>query len=104
MAYYSKYLIFKVVTAIREFLQALQIYKKIIHLNEQDRSNLNDLESQITAMEELKNLFLVLLRQYKPNLQSKQYLKDLIITNHNYLLLLDSTTDDKTQTLEHLKE
>lgn len=40
-------------------------------------------------VEELRNLFLLLIRYFKPGLQSKQYLTDLVVTNHVLLLLLE---------------
>ena len=80
------------VTAIREFLQALDIYKKITHLNQEDKEYLKFLQLQITAAEDIKYLFILLLRRYNPKLQSKQYLQDLIVTNHILLMLLDNVT------------
>lgn len=40
-------------------------------------------------VEELRYLFLLLTRHFKPGVQSKQYLQDLITTNHVFLLLLE---------------
>ncbi|XP_044268612.1 protein timeless isoform X2 [Tribolium madens] len=95
-----------VVTAIREFLQAVETYQKMIHLSEEDRLALVQLQNQITEMEDLRSLFLLLLRQYNPNIQSRQYLQDLILTNHNYLLFLDSATKERRSfnMMEHLKQ
>ncbi|EFA04644.2 timeless [Tribolium castaneum] len=95
-----------VVTAIREFLQAVETYQKMIHLSEDDRLALLKLQNQITEMEDLRSLFLLLLRQYNPNIQSRQYLQDLILTNHNYLLFLDSATKERRSfnMMEHLKQ
>lgn len=99
---------FKVVTAIREFMQALETYQKMMHLNEEDRISLTILQKQISQMEELKCLFLLLLRQYNPNYQSKQYLQDLILTNHHYLLFMDQIAKDEpnysNQMMDHLKQ
>lgn len=78
-----------VVTAIREFLQALDIYKKSSHLTKMDRDKLKILQMQICATEDLRCLFVLLLRCYNPGVQSRQYLQDLIVTNHILLLLLD---------------
>lgn len=99
---------FQVVTAIREFMQALETYQKSIHLSDEDRASLTKLQKQISQTEDLKCLFLLLLRQYNPNLQSKQYLEDLIVTNHNYLLFLDLMAKDASvssnQVMDHLKQ
>ncbi|KAJ3653394.1 hypothetical protein Zmor_012648 [Zophobas morio] len=95
-----------VVTAFREFLQAVEMYQKMIHLSDDDRMGLVKLQNQITDMDDLKSLFLLLLRQYNPTIQSRQYLQDLILTNHNYLLFLDSATKGRQSfnLMEHLKQ
>lgn len=96
-----------VVTAIREFLQAVETYHKLTHLSEEDRIALKRLEEQIIQTQDLKRLFLLLLRQYNPSLQSRQYLQDLIVTNHTYLLFLDNTCkgDERSNSImEHLKQ
>ncbi|RZC36304.1 timeless, partial [Asbolus verrucosus] len=97
---------FQVVTAIREFLQAVETYQKMIHLSEDDRMALLKLQNQIMDMDDLRSLFLLLLRQYNPNIQSRQYLQDLILTNHNYLLFLDTATKARRSfnIMEHLKQ
>jgi timeless protein len=88
-----------VVTAIREFLQALEVYKNSSHLSTEDTQFIANLQTQICCTEDLRDLFVLLLRLYNPNLQSRQYLQDLIVTNHLLLLLLDNAktkqTDDK---------
>ncbi|PSN50864.1 Protein timeless [Blattella germanica] len=86
-----------VVTAIREFVQAVDTYKKITHL------------MQIGATEDLKCLFILLLRQYNPHIQNKQYLQDLIVTNHILLLFLDNVSKlpeykGNTNLMDHIKQ
>lgn len=81
-----------VVTAIREFLQAIETYKKVTHLTEEDREYLQRLQWQIGGTEDLRNLFVLLLRRFNPTLHTKQYLQDLVVTNHILLLILDSVT------------
>ncbi|XP_055711913.1 protein timeless isoform X2 [Phlebotomus papatasi] len=98
-----------VVTAIREFLQALDTYKKISHLNDEDKEHLRFLQLQIGATEDLKCLFMLLLGRFNPELQSKQYLTDLIVTNHILLLLLEGVAKfpehkGSTKMLEHIKQ
>jgi len=48
---------------------------------------------------ELRNLFILLIRQFRPGVQSKQYLEDLITTNHVLLLLLEQN-EGATEELE----
>ncbi|XP_059617920.1 protein timeless isoform X2 [Phlebotomus argentipes] len=98
-----------VVTAIREFLQALETYKKVSHLNDEDKEHLKFLQLQIGATEDLKCLFMLLLGRFNPELQSKQYLTDLIVTNHILLLLLEGVAKfpehkGSTKMLEHIKQ
>lgn len=95
------------VTALREFLQGVETYQKMIHLSDNDKECLTKLQGQISKMDDLKMLFVLLLKQYNPNIQSKQYLQDLIITNHNFLLFLDSKSKDQQHICnmtEHLKQ
>ncbi|KAH8273623.1 hypothetical protein KR018_004675 [Drosophila ironensis] len=81
-----------VVTAIREFLQAIETYNKVTHLSEDDRAHLRQLQLQISDMSDLRCLFVLLLRRFNPSIHSKQYLQDLVVTNHILLLILDSST------------
>ncbi|XP_022222457.2 protein timeless isoform X2 [Drosophila obscura] len=77
------------VTAIREFLQAIETYNKVTHLSDDDRDHLRQLKIQIADTSDLHCLFVLLLRRFNPTIHSKQYLQDLIVTNHILLLVLD---------------
>ncbi|XP_013200570.1 protein timeless [Amyelois transitella] len=79
-----------VVTAIREFVQAMEIYKKLGHMCKDDQETLLKLQVKMCETEELRSLLVLLLRYYDPKYHSKQYLQDLIVTNHNLLMFLDS--------------
>lgn len=97
-----------VVTAIREFLQAIETYNKVTHLGEDDRAHLRQLQLQISDMTDLRCLFVLLLRRFNPSIHSKQYLQDLVVTNHILLLILDSSARiDGGQTVrlsEHISQ
>lgn len=98
-----------VVTAIREFLQALNTYSNIGHLSSNDIEYIQFLKSQISLTEDLKQLFILLIQNYKPSIQSKQYLQDLIVTNHILLLIPDSheentNHDTKAKLKEHIQQ
>ncbi|XP_017769876.1 PREDICTED: protein timeless [Nicrophorus vespilloides] len=93
-----------VVTAIREYLQAVETYQKSSHLTIEDHCALQKLQAQISQTGDLRHLFLLLLRQYKPSIQSRQYLQDLIVTNHIFLLFLDGIRDKDINIMEHLKQ
>lgn len=99
----------QVVTAIREFLQALNTYTNIGHLSTNDVEYIRVLQLQISVTENLKQLFILLIRNYKPSIQSKQYLQDLIVTNHILLLIPDSVDgksdqNTKTKLKEHIQQ
>jgi timeless protein len=98
-----------VVTAIREFLQALEVYKRSSHLSVEDKQSLKYLQLQISSTEDLRCLFILLLRSYNSNLQSRQYLQDLIVTNHILLMLIDDSSIfpeqyESLKILEHLRQ
>lgn len=98
-----------VVTAIREFLHALEIYKKSSHLSTEDKNLIESLRNQIASTVDLRHLFVLLLRCYNPNIQSTQYLQDLVVTNHVLLLLLDnvskqSESRNDAKILEHISQ
>lgn len=94
-----------VVTAIKEFLQALNTYTNIGHLSSNDVEYIRLLQLKISCTEDLKRLFILLIRNFKPAIQSKQYLQDLIVTNHILLLIPDSFGDGHDQiTKMELKE
>nr|CAD7568487.1 unnamed protein product [Timema californicum] len=84
------------VTAIREFLQAMNVYIKMTHLSQEGKEAFVKLQYlsiikvvQMAVTEDLRCLFVMLLHQFNPNCQSNQYLQDVIVTNHNLLLFLD---------------
>ncbi|CAH2104707.1 unnamed protein product [Euphydryas editha] len=79
-----------VVTAIREFMQAIEVYKKSAHICNDDKEALHKLQMKMCETEELRSLFVLLLRLYNPRYHSKQYLQDLIVTNHILLILIDN--------------
>lgn len=100
-----------VVTAIREFLMALDTYKQMTHLNPLDVDYIRLLQLQISGTDDLKQLFILLIRNFNPSIQSRQYLQDLIVTNHILLLIPDSIVqtmiDKKAQNIkmiEHIKQ
>lgn len=65
----------QVVTAIREFVQAIEVYKKIAHIREDDQDALVQLQVKMCETEELRSLLVLLLRHYNPKYHSKQYLQ-----------------------------
>lgn len=98
-----------VVTAIREFVQALNTYNKIQHLGADDVEYIRLLLLQISVTDDITHLFILLIRNYNPSIQSKQYLQDLIVTNHLLLLIPESVSDGldrsrKVKLREHIQQ
>lgn len=93
-----------VITAIKEFLQALESYKNLSGITEDDITHLNVLRSEVCSSTDLHNLLILLLRRFNPSMHSKQYLLNLIITNHMLLMLLDETKSSEFNFVEHLNQ
>lgn len=98
-----------VVTAIREFIQAMEVYKKSRHICNIDNEFLLKLQMKMCETEELRSLFVMLLRHYNPRYHSKQYLQDLIVTNHNLLILLDNVMKQpdykgESKMIDHIRQ
>lgn len=70
------------VTAIQVLLQAVEKYSAIIDLSANDKNYIRLLRFQISVTDDLRHLFIILIRNYRPEIQTKNYLKDLIVTNH----------------------
>lgn len=65
----------QVVTAIREFVQAIEVYKKFGHICEDEQDALVQLQIKMCETEELRSLLVLLVRHYNPKYHSKQYLQ-----------------------------
>ncbi|XP_075992234.1 timeless isoform X2 [Anticarsia gemmatalis] len=78
-----------VVTAIRELIQAIEVYKKFPHVCKEDKNALIMLQIKMCETEELRSLLVLLLRHYNPKYHTRQYLQDLVVTNHILLMFLD---------------
>ncbi|KPJ15158.1 Protein timeless [Papilio machaon] len=99
----------KVVTAIREFVQAIELYKKSPHTCDDDQDKLVSLQMKMCETDELRSLLVLLLRNFNPKYHPKQYLQDLIVTNHILLMFLDSIMKmpdykGSTSMAEHIKQ
>lgn len=97
----------QIVTAIKEFLQALETYKSGNHLSSKDKTQLKKLQIQITKTEDLRQLFVLLIRCFNSTIHNRKYLQDLIVTNHLFLLLCDNTaqlTNEKSIMMDHISQ
>jgi len=77
------------VVALLEFLRAMNYYQTI-NMGEDDKNYLCSLQNSVVQLSDLRYLFVLLMRQYKPELHTKQYLSDVIVGNHEFLLAADS--------------
>ena len=85
------------VTAIREYLQALETYSRIgvppgtepSPQKSEEREKISRLRGCLPAMRDLRQLFLLQLRHFNPVIQSRRYLRDVITANHVLILTLE---------------
>ena len=81
-----------VVTALREFIQTIAIYGEIKTLTLSEKSQLHRLQIQTIYAKDTRQLLVLLLRSFNPQVQSMQYLGDLVVCNHILLLDLESAS------------
>ncbi|XP_028171667.1 protein timeless [Ostrinia furnacalis] len=98
-----------VVTAIREFVQAIEVYKKFTHMCKDDQDALIQLQIKMCETEELRSLLVLLLRHYNPKYHTKQYLQDIVVTNHILLTFIDNVMklpeyNGSTNMPDHIKQ
>jgi len=79
-----------VVTALREFIQTFANYGEIKNLAFNDKKHLKRLQLQCLYTKDIRQLLVLLLRSFNPQIQSLQYLSDLVICNHMLLMDLES--------------
>ena len=77
------------VTAIREYLQALETYSRLTHLCVEDRDRIMAIHSSLPFIRDLRQAFLLQLRHYNPVIQSRHYLRDIITSNHVLILTIE---------------
>ncbi|KAK4296400.1 hypothetical protein Pmani_031102 [Petrolisthes manimaculis] len=73
-----------VVTALREFFVAFDVCLKKEH-NLIDAQHLLKIKEELGELTEVRQLFVYLIRMYRPGLLTLNYLQDLITTNHRFL-------------------
>ena len=88
------------VTALREFIQTIAIYKDIPTLTSSEKSHLQRLQIQTIYAKDTRQLLVLLLRSFNPQVQSTQYLRDLVVCNHMLLLDLESGCQNNTKGLK----
>eukprot|EP00090_Calanus_glacialis_P039865 TRINITY_DN6942_c0_g1_i1.p1 TRINITY_DN6942_c0_g1~~TRINITY_DN6942_c0_g1_i1.p1 ORF type:complete len:1224 (+),score=288.91 TRINITY_DN6942_c0_g1_i1:40-3711(+) len=82
-----------VVTALREFIQTVSSYNEIKNLSFSDKQHITKLQLQSLHTKEIRQLLVLLLRRFNPQIQSLQYLSDLIVCNHMFLMDLELVSE-----------
>jgi len=77
------------VTAIREYLQALETYSRLTHLCDEDRKTIMTIHSALPLIRDLRQVFVMQLRHFNPAIQSRHYLRDIITSNHVLILTIE---------------
>jgi timeless protein len=93
------------VMAIREYVQTLESYFRLASGSNRNEPGLltgsEDLIARLSgyvpAIRDLRQLFLLQLRQFDPVVQSRRYLLDVIATNHILLLALERSTGQSSR-------
>ncbi|BES97395.1 Timeless [Nesidiocoris tenuis] len=96
-----------VVTAIRELLLAINAYMNVSYVTSESKQFVSQVQQEVCEMEDLRNLFLIMLRQYNPDIHCKSYLIDLICTNHILIDTIDRrrcAKDHQALLHSHLKQ
>ncbi|XP_022248299.1 protein timeless-like [Limulus polyphemus] len=96
------------VTALREMIFTVDCY---CHkpIPRREKLVFQNLRGKLVRMKDLRQLFLLLIRNYSHDVHTKQYLADVITTNHSLFLLLDRAVNDediheKFDLLDHLHQ
>ncbi|XP_046458004.1 protein timeless-like [Daphnia pulex] len=88
------------VKAIREYLKTLERFSRPStsrNANAPGNYLITRLSGYVPAIRDLRQLFLLQLRQFDPVVQSRRYLLDVIATNHILLLALERSTGQSSR-------
>ncbi|KAK3598572.1 hypothetical protein CHS0354_009767 [Potamilus streckersoni] len=96
------------IIGLREMVRTLQYFKKE-NLEEHNKRYLDYLQCELAQMGDLRQCFLLLIRQYDPDVHNLMLLTDIIVTNHMCLLLWEEWItrefcSDKFSMLDHVKQ
>ncbi|KAH3839015.1 protein timeless-like [Dreissena polymorpha] len=97
------------VTALREMIKTMTFHI-MKGLAGDDLTYIQQLQGKLANMTDLRQSFLWLLKTYEPGCHSNLYLRDIIVTNHYFLLLLEDwlargLCDDRSVTMiSHIKQ
>lgn len=77
------------VMALREVFHSLNYISNCMRLNPEETKNLRENFFKIACLQDLRKIFILLLRTCPLDASYKIYLRDVVTTNHVYLLLLE---------------
>ena len=92
-----------VVSAFREYIQALVSFEKTV-LDPTIKKELKNTHFAISEMKDVRQLFLLLIRRYDPILQSSQYLTEVICAHHELMEMLENANLSEAKMVLHLKQ
>ena len=93
-----------VVSAFREYIQALVSFEKSPALDPTIKKELKNTQFAISEMKDVRQLFLLLIRRYDPTLQSSQYLTEVICAHHELMEMLENANLSEAKMVHHLKQ
>ncbi|RWS04784.1 protein timeless-like protein, partial [Dinothrombium tinctorium] len=94
-----------VVTSLRELIAVLDSYSSKNTVTREEKHIIAKTLATLAEMKDFRQLFLLLIRNFTPMYHNKQFLVEVITTNHKLLLLLESLfIEGKVDLLTHLKQ
>ncbi|XP_052784271.1 protein timeless-like isoform X2 [Mya arenaria] len=97
------------VSALREMIK-MMTYQLMRGLQGEDLMYMKSLQVSLANMSSLRQTFLWLVRSYQPGCHSNLYLRDVIVTNHYFLLMFEDwlaqgyCKDKEITMLNHIKQ
>ncbi|XP_076038952.1 timeless [Oratosquilla oratoria] len=98
-----------VVTALREFFISFELCMKKEQTSLDSRHILK-MREELGQLVEVRQLFLLLIRMFRPGIMNLNYLQDLIITNHRFLITQEGlaatavTSEQHFDIFDHVKQ
>ncbi|XP_046676926.1 protein timeless-like isoform X1 [Homalodisca vitripennis] len=97
--------LYLIVSCLKEIIITVEVYRKVTHLTKADREYLKQLQEKICHTNDLKYLFILLLRHFDPMVHSHQFLQETVVANHNLLVLIENCPKvSRAAVLEHLRQ
>ncbi|RWS29251.1 protein timeless-like protein [Leptotrombidium deliense] len=93
------------VTALRELITVLDNYSSKSTVTKEDKQTIANLRANLAEMQDFRQFFLLLIRNFTPMFHNKQFLVEVITANHLLLLSLQTSHQEGRMDLfSHLKQ